>query len=592
MILMAAVAWSAAPVGFAASERHHSDQWEQKGKAVRITDLTRAKPAIALSNRRRMGCWKVFEYETADGAGKCLSVGPESSAPDITVPLGLQGWHAVYLGLSTITDLVRPAPNEIEARFSTDRLYTRLANRLPLGKPRRDQLQEVFLGAADLTGNDVVLSRVHERPARIHYLRAIPLTEAEVESIKRERARKDTRRLVATIDGFTWIHTYRPTTAEELASALEPFRHSDFGTWWFQPGGADLVMYPTEVGSMMGARLDTFPRSADRDYTESVRLLHAKGIDPLAVAVDEANRQGAELLVCLRAQGWKAAPPWEEFFLSEFYEEHPEWRCEDRDGTPTMHMSYAADEVQDHLIEVYREALRRGVHGAGFLFHRGLPLMLWEPPFRKKFEARHGVDPRRLPENDPRIPELRREILSGFIRKIRGVLDEEQRRRNSQVRLPLAVSAFASAADNAKFGLDVERWVKEGWINQIGIAWFAFYTSGLSRGAGDTRYYAGITEGTDVKAFPFYVGWKMPDAPELLKRVAADYRAGADGIAVWDPHQFRGWPKGDQDYWPLVRNLGHKDRLEDGSLLFEARIDPLTRLGQNHFSRWFPNTGF
>ncbi len=84
----------------------HSEQWEQVAKAELITDMTRCIPADALSERRKHDSWKVFEYETAEFSGKCVSVGRESSAPDLTLKLGRQGWHAVYVGLSTITDLV------------------------------------------------------------------------------------------------------------------------------------------------------------------------------------------------------------------------------------------------------------------------------------------------------------------------------------------------------------------------------------------------------------------------------------------------------------------------------------------------------
>jgi lysophospholipase L1-like esterase len=577
-----------------ASPPIHSEQWDRIADAVLFTDMTCVTPPEALSDRREHNRWKVFTYETSEYEGKCVSVGRESSAPDITFADGLEGWHAVYVGLSTITDLVRPAPNKIEARFSQDETFRRLSNRLDLAKPRRDRIEEVFLGVADLSDNDLVFSTVHALPARLHTIRAIPLTEAETKAVLAERERQDTRRMVATIDGFTWIHEYRPTTRAELASAFSALRHSDFGTWWFQPTGADLVNFPTEVGSIFGDTLDTFPRPADRDYTESVRLLHGKGIDPLQVAVEEAKKQNAQIFICLRAQGWKAAPPWEEFFRSQFYEDHPEWRCVDYDGTPTMHMSYAVEEVQDHLIDVYREALQRGGDGVGFLFHRGLPLMLWEKPFRERFEKRHGIDPLKVPEDDPRVGELRREIMSGFIAKIRKLLDEEQvRRGKNSPRLRFAASTFATRADNDRFGIDVEHWIREKWIDQIGIAWFAYYTSGLGKMTGDTEYYDRITEGTDVKVFPFYIGWKMPGASELVDRVAKDYREGADGIAVWDPFQFRGWADGGNHcYWPLVSQLGHREKLEDGSLLFLPRITPLTRVGGNHFSRWYPNTGF
>ena len=129
-------------------------------------------------------------------------------------------------------------------------------------------------------------------------------------------------------------------------------------------------------------------------------------------------------------------------------------------------------------------------------------------------------------------------------------------------------------------------------VDQIGIAWFAYHTSGLKTKSGDTSYYARITDGTDVKIFPFYVGWKMESADALLQNVARDYDQGADGIAVWDPNQFVNWQSGKHPFWPLVSKLGHRQRVRDGSLLYQPVATPLTRLGENHYSRWYPNTGF
>ena len=129
-------------------------------------------------------------------------------------------------------------------------------------------------------------------------------------------------------------------------------------------------------------------------------------------------------------------------------------------------------------------------------------------------------------------------------------------------------------------------------IDQIGIAWFAYYTSGLRIKSGDTLYYARIAKGTDVKIYPFYVGWKMSSATDLLSKVAQNYDEGADGIAVWDPNQFVQWQSGRHPYWPLVSRLGHRDELLDGSLLYKPVATPLIRLGDNHYSRWYPNTGF
>jgi hypothetical protein len=573
--------------------RTHAEQWNRAADAELITDLTRCAPVSALSDRRRLNAWKIFDYETANFSGKSLSVGRESTAPDLTLKLGKKGWHAVYIGLSTITDLVRPHQNRVEAKFSKDPAYTRLSNRLDLGARRRDVLEEVFLGVADLSENDLQFSTVYQQPARIHFVKLIPLEAAEVSAVLADRAQKKTRNLVATFDGYTWIHPFRPRNRADLAATFSAYRDSDFKTWWFQVGGADLVHHPSKVGNLMGGRLDTFPRSVDREYTESVKYLHSQGINPVQVAVDEAHDQDAEILICLRAAGWKGAPPWEEFFMSEFYEAHPEWRCVDYDGTPTMHMSYASDEVQDHLIEVYREVLRTGADGAGFLFHRGMPMILWEEPFCRRFMAKHGVDPRTLAEDDPRTLQLRAEIVTGFMRKIRALLDETRKERGGKgPRLKLAVSTFATKADNVKFGMDVERWIQDELIDQIGIAWFAHHTSGTRTKSGDTAYYARITKGSDVKIYPFFVGWKMHSGLQLLKDAARHFDEGADGIAVWDPNQFEEWQVGKSPYWPLISRLGHRERLGDGSLLYAPARTPLTRLGDNHYSRWFPNTGF
>jgi hypothetical protein len=571
----------------------HSAQWNRQAEADLITDLTRCTPASALSNRRHLNTWKIFEYDTAEFSGKCISIGRESSAPDLSLKLGKKGWHAVYIGLSTITDLVRPDRNRVEAKFTKDPAYTRLGNRLELGTRRRGMLEEVFLGVADLTGNDLHFSTVYQQPARIHFVKTIPLTESEVDAVLADRKQSDTRNLVATFDGYTWIHPFRPQNRADLAATFSAYRHSDFKTWWFQVGGADLVHHPTKVGNLMGGHLDTFPRSVDREYVESVRHLHSRGINPMQVAVEEAHAQDAEILICLRAAGWKGAPPWEEFFMSAFYEAHPEWRCIDHDGTPTMHLSYAVKEVQDHLLEVYREALQTGADGAGFLFHRGMPMILWEEPFCRRFIAKHGLDPRKLAEDDPRVYAMRGEIITGFIRKIRRVLDEVRSERGDRSpRLKLAVSTFATRADNEKFGLDVELWIKERLIDQIGIAWFAYHTSGVRTKSGDTAYYARITKGSPVNIYPFYVGWKMESGVRLLKDSVRHYAQGADGFAVWDPNQFENWQTGKAPYWPLISRLGHRKQVRDGSLLFAPVRIPLTRLGENHYSRWYPNTGF
>ena len=49
--------------------------------------------------------------------------------------------------------------------------------------------------------------------------------------------------------------------------------------------------------------------------------------------------------VAIRPAGWSFFEPYSDYWESPFYQEHPEWRCVDRDGTPVDRMSWAVPEV-------------------------------------------------------------------------------------------------------------------------------------------------------------------------------------------------------------------------------------------------------
>jgi cytochrome c-type biogenesis protein CcmH/NrfG len=67
---------------------------------------------------------------------------------------------------------------------------------------------------------------------------------------------------------------------------------------------------------------------------------------------------GIDIHISMRPAAWQGPPPFEDFFTSDFYDAHPEWRCLDRDGTPVTRMSFAIAEVRQHLLGIFREVLR------------------------------------------------------------------------------------------------------------------------------------------------------------------------------------------------------------------------------------------
>src|SRR4029077_12361815 len=211
----------------------------------------------------------------------------------------------------------------------------------------------------ELNGQSLEIAPQVALPAMVCYVKLVPLTAKEVENWNAERAKdhRATRTSIAPFDGHSWIWPYKPQSADDLRANFRGFENSDVGKWWFQVLGADLVCYPSKVGRIPGEGTVDFSSGAHATFVKTVEGLFKKGINPLQVAREAARAQHAEFHVMVRPAGWKASIPYEETFNSRFYEAHPEWRCMDRDGTPTMFMSYAVPEVRRQVIEIFRETL-------------------------------------------------------------------------------------------------------------------------------------------------------------------------------------------------------------------------------------------
>lgn len=574
-----------------------SRQWSQQASAVMLTDLSQSTPAAALTaGRREKGKWKTLPYATAEFKGTALSAYAHTGAPVVRLPLPVKGPHAIYLGVCTVSTGFKEARNGLRARLDTEPAFQRMANNLPLIMPTRvDVIQEQFLSVAFLEGQQLEIGQIHDLPATLCYVKLVPLSQDELlmHEARVPAAEKQTRTGIATFDGHSWLWPYACRTEEDLLANFRGYERSDIGKWWFQVLGADLVTYPgSKAGNIPGEHTQDFPTLAHESFVTTIKALHRAGINPVKVAREEARRQGVEFHIMLRPAGWKACIPYEETFDSRFYEAHPEWRCVDRDGSPTMHMSHAFPEVRQHLLDIYRETLELQPEGVGLLFNRGMPMMLWEEPFCARFRAMHQAEAREVPEDDPRIHATRATIMTDFLREIRALLDETARAQGPERRYKISLGTFSKEVDNQKFGFDLPRWIREGLVDDLGVAWFAHHTSFAQP---DMAYYKKLVAGTQVGVYPFVIAWKTGTPQEFCKRITAFYQGGASGIAIWDPTVEGGWTgKSHGNLFDTLRLTGHRDIMarwaKDGVPLPLSL--PLTQLGENHYSRWFPTTGF
>ncbi len=573
---------------------HDSRALSQNAQATVLTDLSKVEPATALiTGKRQKGKWKMIPFTTAEMQGTALSIYSATNPPPICLPLAQRGWHGVYVGLCTISGGFDIGPSGIKAKLSDEPVFRRLANNLPLLENRRAVIQECFVTVANLNGQSLEIAPLPGVAANVCYVKAVPMTEAEV---KAAQAPSKHRTSIATFDGHSWIWPFRPTTAEELAEEFRGFEGTDIGKWWFQITGADLACYPTKVGTYPGEGTTDFPTGAYAVYTKSLETLFKKGINPLKVARDAAKAQGAEFHVMLRPGGWVGSMPYEETFNSKFFYDHPEWRCIDRDGTPTFFMSYAFPEVRKQLLDMFRETLELQPEGVGFVFNRGMPLMLWEDAFCQRFQQMHNADAKIVPDDDPRIHATRAAIMTDFMTEVRALLDETAAKQGRKERYKISLGTFSNEADNQRWGLDLPTWIQRGLVDDLATTWFAYHTSFTKTpGKVDMDYYRRITQGTNTKAYPMVIAWKTGKPAELCKTVAGHLLKGDPGVAIWDPQVQKGWPeKSPGNVFDVLARLGHRDDLlrwaKEG--VPQPLMIPLTRLDENYFSRWFPNTGF
>ena len=141
---------------------------------IYLTDLGQCQPQLALSADRRKYHWQVVPYETEGFCGNMLIAGPETEAPPITLPLGVSGWHSIYIGLwsNWTVDLAR-------VKLSGDSSFIKINREIDEGKFGDNySLDERYWKTADLTGQDLVFGQQSagiSQPAYIAYAKLVPL---------------------------------------------------------------------------------------------------------------------------------------------------------------------------------------------------------------------------------------------------------------------------------------------------------------------------------------------------------------------------------------------------------------------------------
>ena len=567
------------------------------GEPIFLTDLSRCRPADALSHTPKRKHWRTLSYSAEDLDGVMLLAGPETAAPEVHLPLDVDGWHAVSIGVMPTRSSEEGGGLELEVSLSDEPVPTLL--KLPADRSDPPSLVEMFWKSADLTGRTLVLGQVTVRmapgdapgsvqcgPARIAYVKLVSLDASEIASNQADLARRDSRRLFAHQDANGPLGLWRLSSARDIQREIEPYRDTDFSRLYWEVGRGDLMFSHTESGrEATFDGLGDFARVFDRLHVDSRRVLREQNIDPFDVAVDYAHEIGLELHAAYRVAGFRFPPPYDHFnWGNSVYDRHPEWRGVNREGQPTPRLAYTYPEVRARVVELLREMCQRPIDGVCLLYCRRPPLVEYEPPLVDGFRQRFGLDPRALDPLDPRWLHFRAEVLTQFMREVRQALDETAAAQRRSEPFHVSAVVLSSEAENLENAIDLRQWVAQGLVDTI-----IPYTSEPDLDSttpawtdpASLEFFVDLVRGTPVTLAPNVMPRHMP--PDDLRRRAGDiYDAGAEHMFFWDS----AGGGGRATYggmWNALRRLGHREEIDawraDGAPDIDARVIPLRTLG-------------
>ncbi len=524
-------------------------------RVVLLTDLDTAIPPPAQGERKTAGGkWRTTTIRRPGGKATVPLVAAEPGAPALRIPLPVSGWYAVSVGLVGGDTRVRAAflPDP-DGEVRTCKLETWGE------RPPGMVLGEAFVGCRQFRDTTLELTPVADAPARVAFVRLLSLSEPETAMLRAAAESASVRRVIIHSDGFSGFYSGAYDTREKLERVIGRFADTPIYSYDWCVGPSSTFTYNTRIGTIFGSNAEEFWRQGDRRAAETVRRLIDEGNDPLRVVVERARECGVRINATLRMNANYGGKP-AKVFNGEFYWRNLEYRILDKDGKPRPHLSYAYPAVRDFRLSIIREAAAYGVDGIHLNFLRHPPFFGFDPPLVEAFRQRYALDPREH-RTDKRWHQLRAEVMTAFMRRVRAALDEVGRKTGKRP----ALSATMEYRSYLEQGLDVERWVKEGLVDLI--------SPGV-HGLGGTYFpigeFAEMVKGTKCRLFPMlectirghdptpesergevvYESERMT-LNRFKRRFLELHREGAEGVYPFNG----GTPR-------LVRALSHLDRLE------------------------------
>jgi len=504
----------------------------------------------------------LFDYETEaiDGlppvAGTMVYGAGRLCSPPLVLPLPVEGWYSIYIGC---WHDIHAGGSQLRLQLQQDDFYRQIEPEVVTPKDGEflghkfgpGDATEVFWRVADLQDEALLIDRVRlfnelsgrgvqaeDRDACLAWVRLRPASEEDRARYAGEGETEAPATQFGMYDNGNWFQK-GCTTDDDLRASIDWFAGTDMNRLLWGCYSNEGACYPSRIAQ---------PMARDPEVTRCVQDFFARGVDPLALALEHANKVGVGLYPSFRIGGRRAAPTVLTTNDMPFFDANQDKLCVAADGTPTCHYSFAYDEVRQYFTDLLREVVESyDVPGVHFMFIRSNPFALYEEKTLEEFITAHGADPRQLPEDDPTWWTHRAAYLTQFVAGLRHMLDEVGNAKGHRLELSVSVPPLPNGPT---WCVDGAEWARLGLVDHV-----ILHAGGILPPESVATYRDAMGDSSTELIVDFYPR-RMPARARLL-RALQYYDAGADGFCFWDG-QTRVTRASE---FATGRHLGHRDDL-------------------------------
>jgi len=492
--------------------------------------------------------------------GRALTALAGATPEPLVLKPQLEGHYALFAKLAEEGCLLKVRGDGIVRHVASRDLYD--------SEPRLESDPPLFVSAADLTGESVAIYAFdswNKPRSGIRELSLVPVTAESVEALYSETSNPP-RPLFGIND---WAdNTHGPCRLETDqfdaivgAQAELGMRDIDWSV------GRSWISYRSELPGVT-----YFPavplEQAVKDFPQAPeyfgRAYMGSRFCPLTETLESRGRHGARIWPWLSMNRHYGEHAYGGIFAARFYRENPQWHGYAKEGHRWAGvMSYFFEEVRRERLDILLEVARKSPDGILVGCCRQVPMLRYHPKMVEAYIQETGVDPRKfhgLSDLEPfkRWTQWRADHFTQVLRDLEKGLAPIRKETGRPI--PVAVRIPSSGFFyNMAEGLDVERWLEEGLVDQLHLD--PLHERG-DEGSHDVRPYVALGKKHGVRVIGG-VGatWFVKEKAYAvaLKRARGLLAAGVDGVELYESNYMaRTLPQ----RW-IVPLFGNLERLDE-----------------------------